>query len=227
MIFEQPFFATFVTTFSLIFTLFFYFLSITLIFVSISHFFCKILIVAKVVTDMNVQITQLHWLWCIHGYVDSFLTHSLYHIHTICNCYSYIGSLQFKCDYLKDLKDKPLIWVFKLQVCDGQHLGDIELVILTNHNMLPVSDTLFTFLGICSLDSSGLIAFALSSEVRVQFQVFGRVTVFSLVVRELRGVWVICFCDMVGRSLLLRDRESISRKLLFGLVMVYSPMDQG
>jgi len=119
MIFEQPFFATFVTTFSLIFTLFFYFLSITLIFVSISHFFCKILIVAKVVTDMNVQITQLHWLWCIHGYVDSFLTHSLYHIHTICNCYSYIGSLQFKCDYLKDLKDKPLIWVFKLQVCDG------------------------------------------------------------------------------------------------------------
>jgi len=51
--------------------------------------------------------------------------------------------------------------------------------------------------------------------------------VFSQVVRELRGVCVICFYDMLGRSLLLQDQESISRKLLFGFVMVYSPAEQG
>ena len=60
MIFEQLFLTTFVTTFSLILTLSFYFsLSIALVFVLIPHFLCKILVVAKVVTYMDVQITQL------------------------------------------------------------------------------------------------------------------------------------------------------------------------
>jgi len=57
MIFKQPLLTIFVTTLSLIFLLS---LSIALIFVSIHHFLCKILVVTKVVTYMDVQITQLH-----------------------------------------------------------------------------------------------------------------------------------------------------------------------
>lgn len=59
MIYEQPFFTTFVTTFSPIFTLFFLLSpSIALVFVSIPHFLCKILVGTKVVTYIDVQITQ-------------------------------------------------------------------------------------------------------------------------------------------------------------------------
>jgi len=47
------------TIFSLILTLFFYFLSIALIFVSIPLFLCKLIIVSKVVMKKVVQITQL------------------------------------------------------------------------------------------------------------------------------------------------------------------------
>ena len=58
MIFEQLFFTIFVTTFSFILTLSLYLLSIALVFVPLPHFLCKILVVTKVVTYMDVQITN-------------------------------------------------------------------------------------------------------------------------------------------------------------------------
>jgi len=60
MIFEQPFLTTFVTTFSLILTLSFYFLSIVLIFVSLPKFLCIIWLSNKLSRKRVVQITLLY-----------------------------------------------------------------------------------------------------------------------------------------------------------------------
>jgi len=87
MIFEQSFRDNFYNNFLFYIYMFLIFLFIVLNFVSIPHFLYEILVVSKIIIQMNVQITQLlkntQLFWqCVKFHYKSFLKKNCHHKHS-------------------------------------------------------------------------------------------------------------------------------------------------